>query len=234
MQKIKSIFSFQNLDINIIRKKVKHLRMTVSPPHGDIKISAPLAVSNYTIREFIFAQLNWIKKQQLKFKNYEVQPQINYTSGETHYFFGNAYTLKIVETKSNKKNRVTIDEEFILFFIKPGSSSAKREKILYEWYRSELKKIIPDFIEKWQPIIGKEVLEWRIKRMKTRWGSCNIKVKRIWLNLELVKKSPQCIEYVLVHEMVHLLERYHNKNFYSFMDQFLPDWKIHRKQLNQN
>jgi predicted metal-dependent hydrolase len=234
MQKIKTIFSFQDMEINIIRKKIKHLRMTVSPPNGEVKISAPLAVSDYTIRDFIITQFSWIKKHQSKYLKRIMPAKINYGSGEWHYFLGNAYQLTVIEIQSKAYKKVTLADKLIIIFVKPNTSLDKREKLLYEWYRSEINKIIPQLIRKWEPIIGKTVLEWRTKKMKTRWGSCNIKAKRIWLNLELAKKPPECIEYVLVHEMVHLLERYHNKTFYQYMDQFLPPWKNYRKLLNQN
>jgi len=234
MQNLKTITSYHDLEINIIRKKVKHLRMTISPPYGEIKISAPLAVSNYTIREFVFTQLNWIKKHQNKYKNQIIQPQLNFLSGEYHYYLGKQYQLKVIDIVSTRDKKITIDDNYISLYVKPDLLSDKRERFLYEWYRSEIKKIIPGLIKRWEPVIGKKVLEWRIRRMKSRWGSCNIKEKRIWLNLELIKKPPECIEYVLVHEMVHLLERYHNKNFYCYMDQFLPQWKTYRKLLNQN
>lgn len=232
MQRISTVFSFPDLEIKILRKKVKHLRITVSPPHGTVKVLAPLAVSDNSIHEFIFAQLNWIRKYQKKFQSQIKQARINYDSGEQHFFMGKLFQLSIIEIKSTAYNEVKMNKQTITLFVKPHTSSDKREKLLYEWYRSEIKKIIPTLINKWEPIIGESVSQWRIRKMKTRWGSCNIKVKRIWLNLELVKKSPECIEYVLVHEMVHLLERYHNKKFYQYMDQFLPHWKVYRKQLN--
>ena len=233
MQKKYSIFPFPDLEISIIRKKIKHLRMTISPPCGEVKISAPIAVSDYTIHEFIIAQLSWIKKHQTKYLNQTNQMQINYDSGESHYFWGQIYQLNIIEIKSKNHKNVKLDKNTMTLFIKPNASHDRREKILYEWYRSEIQKIVPNLIKKWEPIIGKTISEWRIRKMKTRWGSCNIKVKRIWLNIELAKKPPECIEYVLVHEMVHLLERYHNKNFYQYMDHFLPKWKSYRKLLNR-
>lgn len=233
MQKKYSIFPFPDLEISIIRKKIKHLRMTISPPLGEVKISVPITVSDYTIHEFITAQLSWIKKHQTKYIKQTNQIQINFDSGESHYFGGQAYLLNIIEIESKNYINVQLDEKTMTLFVKPNTSNDQREKLLYEWYRSEIKKIIPNFIKKWEPIIGKTVSECRIRKMKTRWGSCNIKAKRIWLNIELAKKPPECIEYVLVHEMVHLLERYHNKNFYQYMDHFLPQWKTYRKLLSR-
>jgi predicted metal-dependent hydrolase len=122
----------------------------------------------------------------------------------------------------------------LILYVRPNTTTANRELVLNEWYRDELKKRIPALIAKWEPIIGREVAGWGVKRMKTKWGSCNIPQRRLWLNLELAKKPPECLEYILVHEMVHLLERHHNDAFRAYMDKFLPHWRLHRDALNSS
>ena len=236
MPQKQALVSFKDLQIQVTWKKVKYLRLTVSAPDGLIKISAPINSNKQTIEDFVTAQLMWIKKHQSKYLSQPKQPIINFESGEVHTLFGRPYSLLVEEilAKKNSYKQIEITDLHFKIVINSGSSIQQREKLVYDYYRSEIKKIIPGLIAKWEPIIGKKVLQWNVKKMKTRWGSCNIIAKRIWLNLELAKKPPECLEYVIVHEMVHLLERYHNQRFYQFMDQFLPNWKLIRKQLNSN
>jgi predicted metal-dependent hydrolase len=152
--------------------------------------------------------------------------------GESHYFLGRRYRLRVTEHEG--PNEVILKgNSGLVLRVRPGTSRDKREKILNGWYRRHMKSIILDLIQKWQPVIGVEIADWGVKKMKTRWGSCNVRDHRVWLNLELAKKSPHCLEYVLVHEMVHLLERYHNDRFKSLMDQFMPLWRLYRDELNQ-
>ncbi|MFK5894217.1 MAG: SprT family zinc-dependent metalloprotease [Pseudomonadota bacterium] len=234
MPKIHTQIYFKDLHIQITRKKVKYLRLTVSAPDGLVKISAPMHVNNQTIEKFISTQLKWIHKHQRRYLSQPKPPEINFETGESHFLFGQSYQLQIEEKIAVKKtyNKIQQSNFNLKMVVNSGSSKQQREKLLDEYYRTEIKKIIPELINKWEPIIGEKVSQWNVRKMKTRWGSCNINARRVWLNLELAKKPLECLEYVLVHEMVHLLERYHNQRFYQFMDQFLPDWKRIRKQLN--
>jgi predicted metal-dependent hydrolase len=153
--------------------------------------------------------------------------------GESHYFLGRRYRLSV--TERDGPNRITLNgTSGLTMHLRPGTDRDKREQLLYGWYRRHLKELVPDLIAKWQPIIGVQVDDWGIKRMKTRWGSCNARDHRVWLNLELAKKPPRCLEYVLVHELVHLLESHHNDRFKTLMDQFMPQWRLHRDELNQS
>ena len=183
------------------------------------------------IRNFIVSKLAWIKKHKSKFHLEEKSPEKEYLSGESHYLFGERYLLNLVEI-SGKQYVELKDNKEIYLYMRAKTTKDKREKLMLEWYRENLKNMIPNYIEKWEPIIGVKIQEWRIKKMKTRWGSCNIQAKRIWLNLELAKKSPICLEYVVVHEMVHLLERTHNRRFKTYMDNFFPDWRNIKAELN--
>ncbi|GAB4531623.1 MAG: hypothetical protein Kow0063_11160 [Anaerolineae bacterium] len=141
------------------------------------------------------------------------------------------YLLDVVEV--NAPPTVRLDHRKLVLCVRPGSDRGKRETVLYAWYRRQLKAQIPPLIAKWEPLVGVQVAGWRVKRMKTRWGTCNIQARRIWLNLELSKKPPQCLEYIIVHEMVHLLERHHNERFCALMDQFMPNWRLYREILNR-
>lgn len=220
------------LVVNVVRKKIKNLHLRVYPPDGRVKVSAPLRVGDEAVRAAVISRMEWIKRHQKRFQTQESQLPCEYVSRESHYYLGSRYLLNVIP--HNGRNRVEIRNENIIdIYVPEDSGFSKREKVMLEWYRKELKSIIPPMIEKWEEIIGVEVNDWGVKKMKTKWGSCNINAHRIWLSLELVKKPPHCIEYVVVHEMVHLLERKHNDRFKGFMDRFLPQWRLYRDELNQ-
>lgn len=221
-----------NIEIELTKKNIKNLHLSVHPPDGRVKISAPQYMDTDTIRLFAISKLSWIRKQQKKFINQERQPEREYVSGESHYFLGQRYLLNVIYTNKRKQGVEIRNKKYIDLYVRENTPKYLRERVMTEWYRRELKKLIPPIIAKWEPIIGVGVNEFGVKKMKTRWGSCNPKAKRIWLNLELVKKSPTCIEYVVVHEMVHLLEKSHNERFIAYMDKFLPNWRAIKAELN--
>ena len=221
-----------NIEIELTKKNIKNIYISVHPPDGRVKISAPQYMDTDTIRLFAISKLSWIRKQQKKFINQERQPEREYVSGESHYFLGQRYLLNVIYTNKRKQGVEIRNKKYIDLYVRENTPKYLRERAMTEWYRRELKKLIPTIIAKWEPIIGVEVNEFGVKKMKTRWGSCNPKAKRIWLNLELVKKSPTCIEYVVVHEMTHLLERKHNERFIAYMDKFLPNWRAIKEELN--
>jgi len=184
------------------------------------------------VRLAVVSKLPSIRRHQKAFADQPHQSQREMISGESHYFLGRRYRLSV--TERNGPNRLTLNGTLDLTMqLRPGTDRDKREQLLNAWYRRHMKELLPDLISKWQPIIGVQVAKWGIKKMKTRWGSCNTRDHRVWLNLELAKKSLDCIEYVLVHEMVHLLERNHSERFKALMDQFLPQWRLYRDELNQ-
>jgi predicted metal-dependent hydrolase len=219
-----------NIEIEVQKKNIKNLHLSVLPPQGSVRVSAPKNMNEDAIRMFIITKISWIKKQQDKFKNQPRQSEREYVSGESIFLWGKRYRLEVIY--SNAKNDVRIKGEKLIFQVREASTTEQRAKVLNEWYREYIKREIPCLIEKWQNIIGVTDLDWSVKNMKTRWGTCNAKDKRIWLNLQLVKKPPQCLEYVIVHELVHLLEKNHNKIFTGYMDKFLPDWRITKDELN--
>lgn len=226
-----NIITIENIDIELSKKKIKNIHLSVHPPDGRVKLSVPEQMNDEDVRTFVISKLPWLNKQRKKFSLQKSQTENKFESGETHHLFGTGYLLNVVETKGRQHAELRNDK-YIDLYVKPGTSAENREKLLYEWYRQYLKEIIPLFINKWEDIIGVKVNEFGVKRMKTRWGTCNIRDKRIWLNLELAKKNCRCLEYIIVHEMVHLLERNHNQNFKNYMNKFLPDWKNIKDELN--
>jgi hypothetical protein len=221
-----------NIEIELTKKNIKNLHLSVHPPDGRVKISAPQYMDTDTIRLFAISKLSWIRKQQKKFINQERHPEREYVSGESHYFLGQRYLLNVIYTNKRKQGVEIRNKKYIDLYVRENTPKYLRERAMTEWYRRELKKLIPTIIAKWEPIIGVKVKEFGVKRMKTCWGTCNPKAKRIWINLELAKKSPTCLEYVVVHEMVHLLERHHNERFKAYMDKFIPNWRAVKAELN--
>ena len=219
------------LSIEVVRKDIKHFYIGVYPPNGQIRVSAPLRLDDDSIRMAIISRLRWIRKKQEAFLKQERQSQREFVSGESHYFAGRRYRLKV--TEQNAPPRVQLlNNTRIGLTVRPGTDRDKREKLLNEWYREHLREQLPTLIDKWESKMDVSVDDVRIRKMKTQWGSCNIEAKRIWLNLELAKKPKSCLIYVLVHEMTHLHERYHNDRFRELMDSFLPQWRTYRDELN--
>jgi predicted metal-dependent hydrolase len=220
-----------NIIADVVQKDIKNIHLSVYPPLGRVKIAAPLRMDLETIRIFAISKLGWIKLQQTKFCNQERETPRDYISKESHYFLGKRYLLKVVET--DNKPTVEIKHDTILLQVKPNSSSEQKHIILQEWYREQLKEIVPKYIEKWEEKMDVKVAEFGIKKMKTKWGTCNREAKRIWINLELAKKPLECLEYIIVHEMVHLLERSHNNRFIAYMNRFLSQWRYFKEELNK-
>lgn len=226
-----STLTINGLEVQVVRKEIKNVHIGVYPPNGRLRVAAPSHLSDDNVRLAVIAKLGWIKKQQASFLAQPRQSQREMVTGESHYLWGHRYRLEVIE-RHGKHELIVKNSHKLLLAVSPGTTRANRELVLNHYYRATLKERIPDLIAKWEPIIGRHVAEWGIKQMKTKWGSCNIHAKRIWLNLELAKKPPECLEYVLVHEMVHLLERHHNQPFLAYMDKFMPQWQHARHVLN--
>jgi len=220
------------LVVDVVRKKIKNLHLAVYPPNGRVRVAAPLHIDDEAVRLAVISRLAWIKRQQARFESQDRQSEREYISGESHYYQGNRYLLNVIYHEASPKVILRSNTHLDLF-VRTGSDTYQRERMMLTWYRQQLKEAIPALIAKWEANIGVEILEWRIKQMKTKWGTCNIEQRRIWLNLELAKKSERCLEYIIVHELMHLLERRHNDRFIGFMDQYLPQWRILRAELNQ-
>lgn len=176
--------------------------------------------------------MGWIKKHIKNFQNQERETSREFISGESHFIFGQRFLLNVVERIGPNKVEYKNNRQINLF-VRPNSTREEKEKVMREWCRKELKAIVPALLEKWEQTIGVKADDWGVKQMRTKWGACNIEEKRIWLNLELAKKPKSCLEYIIVHELVHLLERNHNDRFVGYMNQFLPNWRQHRDELNR-
>ncbi|AQT70084.1 hypothetical protein STSP2_03286 [Anaerohalosphaera lusitana] len=223
----------RGLAVQVVRKDIKNLHVGVYPPDGRIRVAAPEHLSREAIRLAVVSRLGWIKRQQQSFHHQVRQSQREMVTGESHYFQGRRYRLDVVEHDGPAEvalpNNTTMELR-----IRPGTSRERRQEVLNAWYRDRLKEQVPALLEKWQGKVGVVVRDWRIRKMKTRWGSCNAEAGRIWLNLELAKKETICLEYILVHEMVHLIERHHDERFIDLMDKLMPQWRLHRDRLNQS
>lgn len=219
------------VQVQIVRKAIKNLHLGVYPPHGRVRVAAPLSLNDHAVRRAVVSRLAWIKRQQSRFHSQSRQSPREMLSGESHYFLGRRYRLRVMPFSGEPF--ITIRNKSHLDLHAPSAADrGTRDRVLRDWYRSELKTLVPPLIQKWQSILCVKASDWGVKKMKTKWGSCQIAARRIWLNLELIKKPSQCLEYIIAHELVHLLERHHNDRFTALMDEHLPHWRSLRKQLN--
>ena len=218
--------------IEVVRKDIKNLHLGVYPPGGRIRVAAPLHLTDDALRMAVISRLGWIRRKQSEFEQQERQSQREFVSGESHYFEGRRYRLDVIEDEGRPSVRL-INNTRMALRVRRSADRNTREAVLYQWYRGQLRDRLSALLEKWEPRVGIQVSEVRIKRMKTRWGTCNGEVYRIWLNLELIKKSPSCLEFILVHEMVHMIERSHNEQFRGLMGRLMPQWRAHRDHLNR-
>jgi predicted metal-dependent hydrolase len=219
------------LPVSIVRKDIKNLHLGVYSPHGRVRVAVPLAVTDEAVRLAVVGKLGWIKRQRARFKAQPRQSAREMVRGESHYFLGTRYRLRVIQQDGSPRV-VLRNRSAMELYVQPGMIAEQRERVLHRWYRQQLKELIPPLLEKWQSALGIQVADWRIKKMKTKWGTCSVEARRIWLNLELAKKPVQCLEYIVVHELVHLIERHHNDQFISTMDKHLPQWRLHRQKLN--
>ncbi|MET4105263.1 SprT family zinc-dependent metalloprotease [Hymenobacter sp. UYP22] len=226
------ITTIAGLEIDLVRKRMRSLRLTVYAG-GRIRVAVPLQTPTAAIEQFVAARHAWIQKHQQQFAAREPRPSLQYISGELHPYLDKAYELRV--TSAPGRARVTLDEAtaHLYLHVPAASTAAQRAAVLAAWYRQQLKQLIPALLRQWEPVVGREAASWGIKQMRTRWGTCNIGARRIWLNLELAKRPLPCLEYVVVHELTHLHERLHNARFWSLMDQFMPDWRTHKTELNR-
>jgi predicted metal-dependent hydrolase len=220
----------EDIVIEIERKKIKNLHLRVYPPDGLVRISAPMRFSDDMIHSFAASKIGWIRKHQARIREKKIYMPLGFTDGEPHLFKGRSCRLMLIEQEA--KPYVEVNGDTLRLYIRPGADAEKRRAVMDEFYRQQLRQDLPGIIDRWAKEMHVSVGSFGIKKMKTKWGTCNRKARRIWINLELAKKPPECLEYIVVHELVHLLERYHNSVFYSYMDRFLPQWRIYKKILN--
>jgi predicted metal-dependent hydrolase len=217
--------------VDVVKKDIKNVHLSVYPPTGRVRISAPLRMSTDKIRVFAISKLGWIKHHQEKLRSQERETPREYLNLETHYVWGKRYLLNIDET--DQVPAVRLSHSRMVLQVRPGTDEARREAIVQEWYREQLKKAVPPLVAKWELLMGVKVERFFVRRMKTKWGSCNPASNSIRLNTDLAKKPRQCLEYIIVHEMAHLLEPTHNARFVTLMDRLMPQWHFHRDELNR-
>lgn len=225
------IIEISGIPVEIVRKNIKNLHLGTYPPYGRVRVAVPLRLTDEAVRMAVINRLGWIRRQQSRFEQQERQSEREMVSGESHYVLGRRYRLIVFEDNVSsvaKRNNSVLEMRAL-----PHSTREDRKNLLHRWYRTILQERIPGLIDKWERIVGVTIADYRIRRMKTRWGSCNSAERRICLNLELAKKPSSCLEYILVHEMVHILERHHTERFKELMDRFMPQWRSYRDELNR-
>lgn len=227
----KHMIEVSGISVEVVRKSIKNLHLGVYPPEGHVRVATPLALDDNAVRLAVISRLGWIRRQQERMQKQQRESQREFVSGESHYVQGKRYRLRVIEGESPPKVEI-MNNTWLCLHVRPGLQKVERQKILEKWYRNMLRTSVSELIAKWKPVIGVEVTECKIKKMKTKWGSCNVEARRIWINLELAKKPISSLEYVVVHEMVHLLERDHSERFIALMDRFLPQWRHYRDLLN--
>ncbi len=228
-----SDFDFGSFHVEIIYKRIKNIYFRIYPSKKNIVVSAPIHLDPETLNRAILSKKDWILRQVDKQQTVRPSlPEKTYATGEDFLFQGKLYPLKVVE-QDRKRSACIFREDHIQLIVKTGSTFFDRQRLIDGWCRKEIQKAVPPILEKWEPLIGVKIRQFGVRKMKTRWGSCNITSARIWLNLSLIHLPPRFLEYVTVHEMVHLLERGHNARFKGFMDQFIPDWRDLKKELGR-
>jgi predicted metal-dependent hydrolase len=220
-----------DISVDVIKKDIKNVHLSVHPPTGRVRISAPQRMSIDTIRVFAVSKLAWIKHHQQKVQTQERETPREYLDRESHYVWGRRYLLRVVEDA--ERNEVTLSHNRFVLSMKPGTPASRRVAIVDEWYRHRLKEAAAPILLRWEKLIGVKSSRLYVQRMKTRWGSCNHDSKAIRLNSELAKKPQDCLEYIVVHELLHLIEPTHNRRFTQLLEQYMPDWQHRRDLLNR-
>nr|WP_316251635.1 SprT family zinc-dependent metalloprotease [Paraburkholderia sp. UCT2] len=220
-----------DMHVDVVRKDIKHVHLSVYPPDGRVRISAPLHMASDIIRVYAITRLEWIRRQQRKLLAQERETAREYLDRESHYVWGKRYLLRIVETDA--ASTVKLKHSTLELGLRPGSDVNKRREALGAWYRTQLRAAVPPLLGKWEPVLGVKTRRILIQHMKTKWGSCNPVSGNIRLNTDLALKPSECLEYILVHELLHLIEPTHNAQFQSLMDRFMPQWRQVRDELNR-
>lgn len=219
------------LAVEVIQKDIKNVHLSVYPPSGKVRISAPLRMNLETIRVFAVSKLGWIREQQRKVVGQERESPRDFVNRESHYLWGKRYLLQVVE--HDAPPRIEAQHSRITLSVRPGTSRERRAKLVEEWYRDQIREKLPSLLDKWQRTLGVKVDRVYVQRMKTKWGSCSRTANRIRLNTELAKKPIACLEYVVAHELIHLIEATHNERFYELLQGAVPNWELVRATLNR-
>ncbi|RZT07924.1 hypothetical protein EV649_7855 [Kribbella sp. VKM Ac-2569] len=222
--------TIRGIDIDVVYKNIKNLHIGVYPPMGRVRVAAPERLDDDQVRLAVIQRLSWIKRQREQLQSTQRQSEREMLTGESHYVWGNRHRLKVIERPG--RAHFEVDSDRLLLYVPAGTSGECRRELLDRWYREQLRQALPHLIAKWERRLDLSVPRWSVRRMKTKWGSCNRESRHIWFNVELAKKHPDCLEYIVVHEMTHYLERKHGDRFTKLMDGFMPDWRNRRDQLN--
>lgn len=230
MSTASAYLTVRGIDVDVVYKDIKNLHIGVYPPLGRVRVAAPRRLDENHIRLAVVQRLPWIRRKREELQNAERQSQRRFVSGESHYVWGVRRRLRVIQRSG--RGHVELDGDRLLMYVPPDTDIAARSKLLDAWQRRQLREAIPPLISRWETVVGREVPSWGIRRMKTKWGTCSRENGRIWFNLELAKKHPRALEYIVVHELTHLLERGHGERFTMLMDRFMPDWRVRRDELN--
>ena len=220
-----------DLAVEVVFKDIKHVHLGVYPPSGRVRISAPVRTSLDTLRVFAISKLAWIRQQQGKLQAQARETPREYLDRESHDVWGRRYLLRVVQGEGAPS--VELTPRHLVLTVRPGANQATKEAVIAQWYRDQVKVLVPALIAKWAPVLDVSVKRVFVQQMKTKWGSCNPRAGTIRLNTELAKKPKECLEYIVAHELVHLIEPTHNAQFVTLMDRFMPRWQFYRQRLNR-
>ncbi len=229
---MKTQIAVGDMTVEVVYKRIKNLHLRVYPPDGQVRVSAPIRMPARAIRAFVESKADWIRVQQERIRLTPRAQPCAYADGEHHSVWGDRVQLQVCE--QHRPPRIKLDESRILLCVRPGTDRVGRQALMEAWYRAQVRQTAPMLIARWEPVMGVKVERLFVRWMKTRWGSCNTRARSIRLNAELARRAPECLEYVVVHEMAHLLEPSHNARFRSLMDHFMPVWRNIRARLNAN
>ncbi len=219
-----------DIAVEVVKKDIKNMHLSVYPD-GKVRISAPKDLNDEAIRLYVIGKMRWIKNHQKNFAKQLRETPREYITGESHYFEGHRYLIKVIERYGKHEIKIK-NKKYLELYVNPNTTREGKEKVFNEWYRKHLKKIIPELIRKWETILGVYSQNWEVKKMRTKWGSCKIESKKIIINLELAKKPRHCLEYIILHELIHLMERRHNDNFKACLDKYMPNWRTVKYELD--
>jgi predicted metal-dependent hydrolase len=230
MSTVNATLTVRGIDVDIIYKDIKNLHIGVYPPTGRVRVSAPQRLDDDQVRLAIIQRLPWIKRQRDKLRSAERQSEREMVTGESHHVWGVRRRLRVIERPGGAQ--IEVDGDRLMLYVSPGRSAEQRRAVLDNWYRTQLREVIPPLISTWESKLDTRVPDWIIRRMRTKWGTCNRETRRLTFNVELAKKHPDCLEYIVVHEMMHYFERNHGERFAKLMDDVMPDWRMRRDLLN--
>jgi predicted metal-dependent hydrolase len=230
MNTANAYLTIRGIDIDVIYKDIKNLHIGVYPPMGRVRVAAPRRLDDDQVRLAVIQRLPWIKRQRAQMRSTERQSEREMTTGESHYVWGVRRRLKVVERLG--RSHVEVDGDRLILYVASDRNTQQRRAVLDSWYRAELRTAIPGLISVWEAKLDTRVPDWAIRRMRTKWGTCNRETRRLTFNVELAKKHPDCLEYIVVHEMMHYFERNHGERFTKFMDEAMPNWRVRRDLLN--